>query len=86
MPTNFPITIPTTPVDSAGKTLNKEWRSQIVTIQTAITSLYQYGTTAQRPTTVAGIGQMYFDTILTKPIWVKSLNPIVWVDATGSTV
>jgi hypothetical protein len=86
MPQDFNVTLPTTPVDSAGKLLNKEWRNQFLILQAAVNSLYEHGTTAQRPTTVSGIGQMYFDTTLTKPIWVKSLNPVVWVDATGSTV
>lgn len=48
------------------------------------------GTTANRPVTSSSIqlyiGQTYFDQSLGKPIWVKSLNPTVWCDATGSAV
>lgn len=42
-------------------------------------------TTAKRPTNPI-IGQHLFDTSLSKPIWCKSLNPVVWVDATGAAV
>jgi hypothetical protein len=44
------------------------------------------GTTAQRVPVPSSIGFQYFDTTLGKPIWVKSLNPTVWVDAMGTTV
>ena len=49
------------------------------------------GSTANRPVDGAGgvqlwIGQPYWDTSLTKPIWVKSRHPTVWVDATGTPV
>lgn len=50
-----------------------------------------YGTTAQRPTIVQNPalekGSMYFDTTLSKPVWIKTLAAsITWVDATGTTV
>lgn len=41
--------------------------------------------TSQRPS-LPVIGQHMFDTTLGKPIWCKSLNPVVWVDATGTAV
>jgi hypothetical protein len=43
-------------------------------------------TTANRPTTDLFIGMPYFDTTLNKPIWLKSVSPNVWIDATGATV
>lgn len=43
------------------------------------------GATSARPTQVF-VGQMFLDTTLSKPIWVKSLGPVVWIDATGATV
>ncbi len=46
-------------------------------------------TTAQRNAMVAEaltIGEQVFDSTLGKPLWVKSLSPIVWVDATGNPV
>lgn len=42
------------------------------------------GTTAQRPTASAVIGQEYFDTTIGKPIWKKTVT--TWCDATGTTV
>lgn len=42
-------------------------------------------TTAQRPSSPV-IGQHMFDTTLGLPIWCKSLNPVVWVDASGTAV
>ena len=44
------------------------------------------GTTADRPTSGLWVGRMYFDTTLGKPVWVKSLSPVTWVDATGASV
>ena len=50
----------------------------------------QSGTTAQRPVpgpnTFMYIGRSYFDTTLGLPIWVKSLNPTVWVNGAGTPV
>ena len=42
------------------------------------------GSTSGRPEDVV-VGSSYFDETLGKPIWVKSIDPIVWVDASGST-
>jgi hypothetical protein len=52
------------------------------------TNMISYvGATAQRPTSATvAIGQPYFDTTLNKPIWLKSIAPDVWIDATGTTV
>jgi len=48
------------------------------------------GTTAKRPVNTPQnfvyVGQMYFDTSLGKPVFVKSLNPTVWVDGAGAVV
>lgn len=44
------------------------------------------GTTAARPADGVIVGSMYLDTTLNKPVWVKSLGPIVWIDATGAVV
>jgi len=42
-------------------------------------------TTAQRPPNPV-IGQHLFDTTIGKPIWCRSLNPVVWVDGQGTVV
>jgi len=44
------------------------------------------GTTAKRPVEYLWVGRPFFDTTLGKPIWFKSFNPNVWVDATGAPV
>ena len=46
----------------------------------------QAGTTAQRPTTKLYIGLQFFDTTLGLPVFVKSLNPTVWVNGAGAVV
>jgi len=49
-------------------------------------SVQDSGSTSIRPTDNLWVGRRYFDTTLGKPIWVKSVNPTVWVDATGAAV
>lgn len=44
------------------------------------------GTTVQRPAKNLFIGRPYFDTDLGKPIWLKSANPSVWVDSSGTSI
>ena len=51
-------------------------------VRTNITS----GTTAQRPTKDLFAGRQYYDTTLNKPIWLNSVRPTVWKDASGVTV
>lgn len=47
-------------------------------------TLQQSGITADRPITLLWIGRFYFDTTIGKPIWLKSINPNVWVDGAGT--
>lgn len=44
------------------------------------------GTTAQRPTANLKVGMDYYDTDLGKPIYLHTVSPIVWHDATGVVV
>lgn len=44
------------------------------------------GATASRPTKAPYVGWQYFDTTLGKPIFVKTLSPVAWVDAVGVDV
>jgi hypothetical protein len=46
--------------------------------------MYQSGVTANRPDKVLWIGRRYFDTTLGKPVYLKSINPSVWVDGVGT--
>lgn len=75
-------------IDKAHKSeISELWLSWFGSIQFWLFPLGQNGTTAKRPTTNLYVGRPYFDTTLTKPIWVKAISPsIVWVDATGTPV
>lgn len=44
------------------------------------------GPTANRPTVDLFIGRQYYDTSLSKPVYLNSVNPNVWKDAAGTTV
>lgn len=59
------------------------WFSQAFLILFAV---QQSGTTANRPTSRLWIGRQFYDTTLNLPIWVKTINPVVWQDAAGNTV
>lgn len=70
-------------------TLRPAWASFFRALQQIGFNISRSGATASRPTSaLAGrfVGQNYFDTTLGKPIWLKSVNPDVWVDATGAVV
>lgn len=62
------------------------WSSWIGKVRMLAGTLNDYGTTANRPTQDIWVGRFYFDTTLNKPIWVKTVSPIVWVDATSAVV
>lgn len=55
-------------------------------LQLIVSASVMSGTTANRPTQGLFVGRTYFDTDLTHPIWVQSLGPTVWADATGASV
>lgn len=48
------------------------------------------GSTVNRPKPTGSVqlyvGQCYFDTTLGYPVYVKSINPVVWVNGAGSHV
>lgn len=66
------------------------WIGWLKGIREAAFSVTQSGTTANRPTAFLWVGRRYLDKSLGanggKPIWVVSVNPNVWVDATGAIV
>lgn len=62
------------------------WRNWLTAVYNICSALTMSGTTAQRPTTLLWVGRMYFDTSLGIPVWVQSLGPTVWCDATGAPV
>ena len=62
------------------------WASWVQRVHDIAVSLQQSGTTAERPTAGLWIGRTYMDTTLGKPVWVQSVRPTVWVDASGAVV
>lgn len=54
-------------------------------IEQHISLLAKKTTSGTRPTPTY-IGQCHFDTAIGKPIWCKTISPVVWVDSTGTTV
>jgi hypothetical protein len=79
MATTSKFTIPPVPLDGPDNRWHQLMRDGL---NMAIANAQP---TATRPPSPA-IGQMAFDTTLGKPIWCKSLGPVVWVDATGTVV
>lgn len=64
----------------------RTWAQWFSRVHDIAVSLQQSGATADRPTKVLWIGRRYFDTDLGIPVWVQSVKPTVWVDATGAPV
>ncbi len=60
------------------------WRNFFNAVYFICNSTTTSGTTAQRPTEGLYIGRVYFDTTLGYPIWLQSIGPVVWCDATGA--
>lgn len=70
-------------VDGDGA-LTPPWVSFFTKVVTFIVANSQSGTTAQRPTKGLSPGDRYMDLTLGYPIFVRSVNPIVWVDGGGT--
>lgn len=60
------------------------WTSFFEAVFNLLDAMTKGGTTAQRPTSFLWIGRPYYDTTLGYPVWVKSVGPTVWADATGT--
>lgn len=65
------------------------WQAFFDSISLWLGPIGSSGTSANRPTDSSlkplWIGQPYFDTTLGFPVYVKSRNPTVWVDGSGTT-
>jgi hypothetical protein len=76
-------------VDGTGMLL-RTWQAFFSSVYYWLRPTGASGTTSTRPVSSSSVqlfvGQTYFDTTLGKPVWVKSLSPTVWCDATGSSV
>lgn len=72
-----------------GMNNRQDWMAFLHSLQQQSFCASRNGTTAQRPTNAVDgryIGMPYFDTTVGKPIFLKSVNPDVWIDAAGNTV
>lgn len=78
LPSNDPVT--------ENNVAFRTWAQWFSRIHTIATSLQQSGPTSDRPTTVLWIGRRYFDQTLGIPVWVQSVRPTVWVNASGAPV
>lgn len=81
----FDVPNPKPDVDTDGN-LERSYTTFFTLLARGIVGRSQYGPTAERPTKLVEPGLPFFDTTLGYAIWVKSVNPIVWVNATGGVV
>jgi hypothetical protein len=80
LPSSAPI------ADKATGNVNPMWNAWLSALFGVAKPLGGNGTTANRPTNGLYIGLQYFDATLGLPVFVKSLNPTVWVNAAGGVV
>lgn len=66
--------------------LTPSWAQWMQRTHANAISVQQSGPTSERPDRLLWLGRIYFDTTINKPIWLKSINPTVWCDATGAAV
>jgi len=72
-------------LDQAGS-LTPAWSQWVTRTHNNAITAQQSGPTAERPDRLLWIGRQFFDTDLGHPIWLQSINPTVWCDATGAAV
>ena len=72
-------------VDKNGKLLGP-WAAWFSALNNLIRPLGGNGATTARPASNLYVGLMFFDTTLGYPVFIKSLNPTVWVNGAGSVV
>lgn len=65
---------------------NRQWLQWFDRVHSVASAQQQAGPTAARPTSRLWIGRQFFDTTLGLPVYVKSVNPAVWVDGAGTVV
>lgn len=77
-------------LNAKGGATSSAWVAWLSSLFRVVAPMGTNGTTAQRPLGTAQlplyIGQPYFDTTLGLPVFVKSLNPTVWVNGAGVPV
>lgn len=73
-------------IADANGNITTVFSSWVTRIHSICTANQQSGPTATRPQSLVWLGRRYYDTDLHKPIYVDSVNPIVWVDSMGTVV
>jgi hypothetical protein len=73
------------PLDAFGNFV-PAWAQWLTRTHANTVTLQQSGPTAERPDKMLWVGRQFFDTTLGHPIWLQSINPTVWCDATGAAV
>lgn len=79
IPDNFPVV-------GEDKRATFPWLQWMQRVQNVVNAVSGSGATADRPTRLLWVGRPFYDTTLGKPIWVATVNPVAWVDATGAAV
>lgn len=70
-----------------GKALDSWWLQWFNQASTVLFANQQSGTTVNRPIKNLWIGRRYYDTTLSKPVYIYQVTPsVVWKDAAGTTV
>lgn len=72
-------------VDKNGKML-PPWLGWFSALNNVVQTFGSNGATTARPTSNLFVGQQFFDTTLGYPVFIKSLNPTVWVNGAGGVV
>lgn len=84
------VPTPLTPMMDETGVLHPDWTTFFHTVQQTAFNVSRSGPTASRPTgSLDGryIGMNYFDTTLSKPIYLVSTSPVdIWKDASGVVV
>ena len=73
------------PFDDAGN-WTPAWAQWLTRTHNSVITIQASGLTVDRPDRLLWVGRFYFDTDLGIPIWLHSINPIVWHDAAGNPV
>jgi hypothetical protein len=69
-------------VDSTGR-VTPRWWEFFATVSSYINAFTESGPTTGRPTRFLWKGRRYWDETLDRPVYVKSIKPIVWVTGDG---
>ena len=72
------------PIADADGQATPSWRSWLSWVHATTSAARQAGATSDRPVKFIWIGRRYFDNTLGKPVYLKSVNPNVWVDGAGT--